>query len=192
MPTFRFNEADHSYFLGDRRLESVTEILGDAGMIDRSWFTEEARTRGTYVHQATEGIDKGTLDWNALDPILLPYCRAYEKFVADARPEIILSEKPMYHATHLYAGKPDRIQKVNGITGAWDIKSGSPVPATGLQLAAYRELVKVNEDIVCSKCFGLYLQDDGNYRVHEYPNHQRNLNTFLAALTTVRWRKENL
>lgn len=192
MPTFRFNEADHSYFLGDRRLESVTEVLGEAGMIDRSWFTEEARTRGTFVHQATEMIDKGTLDWETLDPSLLPYCCAYEKFCADARPEILISEKPMYHATHLFAGTPDRIQKVNGVTGCWDIKTGARVPATGLQLAAYRELVRVNEDIVCSKSFGLYLQNDGNYRVHEYPNHQRSLNIFLSALTCVRWRRENL
>jgi hypothetical protein len=192
MPTFRFNEANHVYTLDGRALESVTQVLASERLIDTTFCDEEGRTRGTYVHAASEMIDRGTLDWDSLDPVLLPYCEAYAQFLADTKPEIILSETPMYHPAHLYAGKPDRIMKLNGVTVVIDLKSGAPVPGTALQLAAYRELARASRGIICSESLSLYLQGDGNYRLHEYLNHARSYNIFLAALAVVRWRKENV
>lgn len=189
---FTFRESDHSYWLDARRLDGVTEILRDAGMVNGSWFTEESRTRGTYVHAATEMIDKGSLDWTALDPVLIPYCQAYQKFVEDKRPVILLSEKHLYHAVHLYAGTPDRVVTLDGATALIDLKTGVPAPATAIQVAAYRELVRVNEDIIPAKCFSLHLRDDGTYRLAEINDLRRHFNIFLAALTVVRWRRENL
>lgn len=188
--TFRFDPEKHEYFLGDCRLESVTEVIAGAGMVDSRHFSEESRTRGTYVHAATEMIDRGTLDWSDLDPVLAPYCRAYQSFIEDKRPEILLSEKPLYHAQHLFAGTLDRLVKMDGAISLIDIKSGVPSPATAIQVAAYRELVKVNEDIVPTKCFSLHLRNDGAYRLIECGDHRRNFNVFLAALTIVRWKKE--
>ncbi len=194
MADFRFDEADHSYWLGEQRLDAVTHVLREAGMIDASWFTEEARTRGAYVHQATEMIDRGTLDWDALDPILSPYCRAYERFVADVRPEVLLSERPLYHAGYLYAGTPDRVARINGITAVVDFSTGDPLPAKLVQVAAYREMVLVSEDIGASQGFTLWLKNDGSYRLSPPMNlkeMRRNLQIFLAALSVVRWRREN-
>lgn len=147
-------------------------------------------TRGKYVHSATEMIDRGTLDWEGLDPELAPFCTAYRHFLEDKRPEIILSEKPLYHATHLFAGTLDRLMKMDGGMAIIDIKSGAPSPATAIQVAAYRELVKVNEDAIPTKCFSLHLRDDGTYRLNECGDHRRNYQIFLAALTVVRWKKE--
>jgi len=149
--------------------------------------------RGTYVHAATEMIDKGTLDWNALDDTLRPYCEAYSKYCQSANMgEILISERPMYHAQYLYAGTLDRVVKMNGLTSLIDIKSGSPHPATALQVAAYAELVRANEDTHVSKGYVLYLRDDGTYRLDEVKDLKRNLQIFLAALTVVRWKEENL
>ncbi len=187
---FRFAEEDHSYWLGELRMESVTETLVDAGMIDRRFFTEESRTRGKYVHTAAEMIDRGTLDWDALDDTLRPRCEAYAKFCRDANPEILLTETPMHHPVYFYAGTPDRIVKINGTRMLIDLKTGVPVPATALQLAAYKELIRANGTGFCSKCSALYLRDDGSYKLHEYPDHARNLQIFLSALTVARWKKE--
>lgn len=190
MADFRFDPDQHQYFLGDRRLESVTEILGNTGIADYRWSSEEAMLRGTYVHKATEMIDRGTLDWSALDPILLPYCVAYQKFIEDKRPEILLSEEPMFHAQHMYAGTLDRIIVMDGITSLVDLKTGVPHRATAIQVAAYRELVRVNRDTVLTKCFSLHLRDDGTYRLDPIGDLRQNFSIFLAALTVERY-KEN-
>jgi hypothetical protein len=187
---FIFREEDHSYWLGDRRLESVTEILERSGIADYRWTNEDAMTRGKYVHTASEMIDRGTLDWAALDPILRPYCEAYQKFIEDKHPEILLSEKPMYHPDYLFAGTPDRAMRMDGAIVLPDLKSGAPNRATAIQTAAYRELVRVSEGISCRKCFSLHLRVDGNYRLNAIDNIQRCWNIFLAALTVERYKKE--
>lgn len=198
MADFRFIEETHEYFLGDRRMESVTEILGEAGMTDYRFSREWYMTRGKYIHAATEFIDRGSLDWEGLDPELTPFCKAYQSFIEDKRPEIILSEKPLYHAQHLFAGTFDRLVKMDGATAIIDIKSGVPSPSAAIQVAAYRELVKVSEgfteaqlsmNLLPTKCFSLHLRDDGAYRLTEHRDFRKNFNVFLAALTVVRWRK---
>lgn len=183
---FRFDPEKHEYFLADRRLESVTEIIAGAGLIDSRHFSEESRIRGTYVHRATEMVDKGTLDWTVLDSMLLPYCTAYQKFVEDLRPEIIHSEMPNYHPDYLYAGTLDRVVIFGKCAAVLDIKTGAPNPAVDLQLAAYRAMARPG----VGKSFALYLRGDSTYRLVESKDHRRNLTTFLAALTVVRWKKE--
>jgi hypothetical protein len=186
---FEFREEDHSYWLDGRRLESVTEILSLSGIADYRWSNEESMTRGSFVHRATEYIDKGSLDWTTLDDTLRPYCEAYQRFVEDKRPEIILSEKPMYHATYLYSGKPDRVFLLDGVTSLIDLKTGAPNRATQIQMAAYREMIRVSEDIHCAKCFSLHLRDDGTYRLDEIKDLKRNFQIFLGAMTVERWKK---
>ena len=187
---FEFREEDHSYWLDGRRLESVTEILERSGISDYRWSNEEAMERGTFVHTASEMIDRGALDWESLDPVLVPYCTAYQRFMEDFQPEIILSELPLYHPQHLFAGKMDRVVIMNAGTVLIDLKTGVPNRSTAIQLSAYRELVKANGYATPTKCFSLHLRDDGAYRLNEIEDHRRNFNVFLAALTVVRWRKE--
>jgi hypothetical protein len=138
-------------------------------------------------------VDKGSLDWDALDPVLLPYCEAYQSFIEDCRPEILISEKPLYHAQRLYAGTPDRVVKMNDRMVIVDVKTGALNPANWLQVAAYRELVHVNEDISATQGAILCLQDDGKYRLKtsNLKDMKRDYQIFLAALTVVRWKKEN-
>jgi len=191
--SFTFREEDHSYWLSDRRLDGVTETLGGAGMIDSRFFTEEARTRGQHVHRATEYIDKGSLDWTALDPVLVPYCEAYRKFIEDTRPEIILSEKASYHPQHLYAGRLDRILKIRDKLAIVDFSTGDPLPAKYVQVAAYWQLALVNEKISAPCGHTLWLRNDATYRLSPpigVTEMRRNFNIFLAALAICRWKKE--
>lgn len=185
---FEFRGEDHSYWLDGRKLESVTEILERSGISDYRWSNEDAMTRGRYVHTATEMIDRGTLDWSILDDTLRPYCEAYQRFIEDKRPEILLSEKPMYHAVYLYAGKPDRVLKMDGVVSLIDFKTGVPNRATAIQVAAYKELAAPY--FHCRKCFSLHLRDDGSYRLNEVKDLNRNHSIFLAALTVERYKKE--
>jgi hypothetical protein len=190
--SFRFDPEKHEYWLDDRRMESVTEILGDAGLTDYRFSHEWYMTRGKYIHTASEMIDRNTLDWTTLDPVLVPYCEAYRSFVEDCRPVVAVSEKPLYHATHLFAGTPDRVVKMNGRMVIMDIKTGLPVAANWLQVAAYRELIQANENIHATQGAVLCLQDDGKYRLKtcNLKDMKRDYQIFLAALTVVRWKKE--
>lgn len=191
--TFRFNEADHSYWLGDRRLDGVTEILTASGIADYRWSNGDAMIRGTYVHAATVMIDRGTLNWETLDPALLPYCNAYVSFLEDKRPTILLSEKPMYHPDHLFAGRPDRVMEMDGDIILPDLKSGAPNRATVIQTSTYRELVETSEGIKCRKCFSLHLKNTGKYQLSKpisLMEAKRYYNVFLAALTVERYKKE--
>ncbi|MDA8121389.1 MAG: hypothetical protein M0Z38_02335 [Deltaproteobacteria bacterium] len=190
---FEYRNADHSYWLDDRRLETVTEILERSGIADYRFSNEDAMLRGTYVHRATEMIDRGTLDWAALDPVLVPYCEAYQRFVEDKRPVILMSEKPMYHPQYLFAGTPDRVMEMDGDIILPDLKSGAPNRATVIQTSTYRELVEVSEGIKCRKCFSLHLKDTGKYQLSapvSLMDAKRYFNIFLAALTVERYKKE--
>lgn len=190
---FRFVEETHEYFLADRRLDGVTETLAGAGMIDSRFFTEESRTRGQYVHRASEFIDAGTLDWSTLDPVLVPYCEAYQKFIEDARPEIILSEKASYHPQYLYAGRLDRILKIHDKLAVVDFSTGDPLPAKDIQVAAYWQLALINEKISAPCGHTLWLRNDATYRLSApigVMEMKRNFNLFLAALAICRWKQE--
>lgn len=196
--TLSFDPDTHTYAYDGAQVPSVTQILSGVGMVDSRFFTEEARTRGTYVHRATEFIDSGSLDWESLDPVLLPYCQAYMRFVEDVRPEILLSERPLYHPDFKYAGTLDRLMKFNGSVAIVDFSTGDPIPAKEIQVSAYRELVWANRftDIgnhLASKAFTLWLRNDGTYRLSnpiDIKTMIRNFNIFLAALTVARWKKE--
>ena len=190
---FEFREADHSYWLSGRRMESVTEILSSSGIADYRWSNEETMTRGKYVHTATEMIDRGTLDWTILDDTLRPYCEAYQSFIEDKRPEILLSEKPMYHAQYLFAGTPDRVMRMDDSIILPDLKSGAPTRATFIQVSAYRELVSVSEGVSCRKMFALHLKNNGKYQLSDpisLMESKRYFHIFLSALTVERYKKE--
>ena len=190
---FSFREEDHTYWLSGLRLESVTEILEGSRIADYRFSNEEAMTRGSFVHTATEFIDRGSLDWSALDDTLRPYCEAYQRFIEDKRPEILLSEKAMYHPTLLFAGTPDRVMRMDDSIILPDLKSGAPSRATAVQVSAYRELVSVSEGITCRKLFSLHLKNNGKYQLSEpisLMDAKRYYNVFLAALCVERYKKE--
>jgi len=198
MSDFSFNPDTHVYTLDGTQIPSVTQVLSDVGMVDGRLFTEEARVRGTYVHRATEFIDSGSLDWEALDPALFPYCTAYMKFIEDIRPEILLSERPLYHPDFKYAGTLDRLMKFGGSVAIVDFSTGDPLPTKEIQVSAYRELMWSNRfteigNHFISKGFTLWLRNDGTYRLSnpiDIKDMVRKFNIFLAALTVVRWKKE--
>ena len=103
--------------------------------------------RGTYVHKCTELIDAGSLNWDALDPQLLPYCRAYVRFIGATGCEILRSEFSVVNERHGYVGTSDRevtfgklVRKYSGKPCVLEIKATAQIGEfVGQQLAAYAE-----------------------------------------------------
>ena len=55
----KFDAATHTFWRDGVRILSVTQVLRRCGLVS-PWWTEEARNRGTRVHQALlrEGLDE--------------------------------------------------------------------------------------------------------------------------------------
>lgn len=173
-----FDEKEHSYSVDGRLVPGVTTVLAGVGLIDASWFSEYAATRGTYVHEATALYDRGELDEESLDPALTGYLGAYKRF----RREVFSGEwqsieTPSYHATG-FAGTPDRVHPKMVV----DIKSGAKLPWHPIQLAAYAILAHNCVNGYGIERLGLYLHDDGTYKLYNYKN-PNDFEVWRACLT---------
>ncbi len=162
---FRFVEEGHHYFLGDKILPGITGILKACGYIDSTYYTEEARDRGSHVHLAIKFLNKGTLDWDTVIDRYVGYVAAYEKFVKDWNLKLEFYERPLYHPHLLFAGTPDLVGTVlDGIPSIIEIKTGPVRKWTALQTAAQELLVRAwEEKPVHRRRWGVCLNVDGSY-----------------------------
>lgn len=171
-------------------LPRVTEVLASAGLIDTQWLTDYGRDRGSAVHKTCQYLDEDDLDEKSIDPAIAGYVDAYRRFRKDSPVKSWQwVECPQTDPLRLYRGTPDRIADVRP-KALYDIKTGCPIPATALQLAAY---VNMLPDPYSYRRFGLYLKPGGSYSVVEFPrsDYARDLAMFQAALTLYYWRKEH-
>ena len=178
-----FDPATHTYTLDGQVLPGVTQIIGAAGLRDDSWYTEDAALFGKRVHEWTAHRDLGGTE---------PYpeeiegqCKAWEKFKAEAKPEILHVEMKIHHPDLPYAGTIDRIAILNSHTWILDIKTGVPQPWHGVQLAAY---AFATESI--RHRAAVYLREDGTYKVAVDSNTE-NWGLFYSALNVYSWRKNH-
>jgi hypothetical protein len=178
-----FNPEKHQYFLNGTPLPSVTTILSDMSFIDKTWFTDYGRTRGKFVHLACELDDRNELDEETLDPVLVPYLKAWRSFKHDSKITIEAIEKPVASAIYNFAGTLDRLGTMNSQPCLLDIKSGAVSAWTSIQLAAYE--IAENRRL---KRFAVQLLETGKYKLHTYDNTQ-DRPIFLAALSCWQWKK---
>lgn len=177
--TLTYNDEDHTYALDGRPVPSVTEIVGlltakkysDANAA----VLEQAKRRGTAVHELCEAIDCGVDPEDLeIEPELVGYVNAYLTFLRDWRPEWLHIEKPLY--TLDYAGRCDRIGIIDGKTAIVDIKTTGTMDrlsrlALLFQLFFYREAYMFSvwkpEEKRPKALLGVQLKKDGTYTVHE-------------------------
>jgi hypothetical protein len=182
-----FEPAEHRYFLRGQELISVTQTLKIAGLVEDRFYTEEARQRGVYVHQACQLLDEGDLDWQGLDPVLRPYVEAYQDFLRVARPLWVFIEHRVYDEVRGYAGTLDRAGLVFGRTEPLiiDIKTGSLPPFVGPQTAAYRRCLPESHTW---RRAALHLRSDGSFSLVPLDD-RHDESVFLAALTVAQWKR---
>lgn len=167
-----FRDEDHSYWLGDLRLLSVTEVLKLCGKVDTTWFTEQGRLLGQAVHEAVwlEIVDD--LDYDGLHPLVRPRVDAWLKFRRECRykPAVPICEKHMHHPQLLYGATPDVPGWINGRPAMPDVKNGDAKTAD-YQTAAYAELPEVVDFFgKVPDRFHLRLRPDGDYRLNPHSN----------------------
>lgn len=185
-----FDALSHTYTVDGRRVPSVTQVLELAGLVDKTWFTDFGRDRGTYVHEMLELDDQGDLNEDALDPQLVPYLTAWRACCAAAGAAWTHIEHRMADATVGVAGTADRIGTFAGSVTIADIKSGHPEDYIAIQLGGYAYLAELTGTVPSAKRvkrIGVFVRGDGSYRVVEYPD-RRDIDIFRAALAVAQWR----
>lgn len=144
-----FTEKTHSYHLeSGQEIPSVSKVLELAGISDVSGIPlanlQRAADRGTAVHLACRFLDEDDLVFDSIDPKILPYVVAYQKFkeAYEFVPEVI--ERPMVGecAGMRYGMTLDRVGRMTTPEGEFrvllDLKTASkPSNAWPIQTAAY-------------------------------------------------------
>lgn len=169
-------------------LPHVTEILRDARLVDTTWFTEEARDRGTALHRTVHYYHEGDLDEGSVAPIVRPRFSSYLRFLEEVKPEIEACEVAVESALG-YCGRADLILAIKGVRSVLDIKGPTADNLWhGVQLAAYQHAAAARGNPVVGR-WNLYLGDKG-YRLVERkdPDDWR---AFQAALTLANWRRKH-
>src|SRR3989304_4655646 len=185
--TTEYRDDTHTYLLDGKPIPNVTTILQAAGLYNDSFFTEESRNRGTYVHKACLFHLQDDLDDIGIPNEYWGYIEAFKNFMSesDCKPHIGLCEIPWFSEVWRFGGTIDMPCVINGKESIVDIKSGAESPTTGMQLAAYGLLYAVPS----VNHYGLYLKASGKYKLIPYTD-RNDIKIFNAALTLYHYRAE--
>ena len=168
----QFDQAAHVYTVAGVQRPSVTQILKDAGLIDTSWYTEEARERGRAVHLATQFLDENDLDWETVLPQYYGYVAAWERFKQESHFTIsrdsegkLLIEYLLFQPVSGYCGMLDRVGAIGTTEYLIDIKTGDPQDWHGYQLAGYSQCLPNPHS---RKRMTVHLRANGSYSTREH------------------------
>lgn len=162
MENLRFDPAEHKYFVGEKKLPSVTTILKGPSAFYRN--AEEARRRGSLVHALSVMLDRKTLGIEEVPSELRPYLDAWISFVATE--EFVVSEAECLgmDKAKRYAGTLDRLGSIGDTRWIVDIKTGSRAAWHDLQLGGYHGLQGKGWTGAGRNLGLVYLNKDGTYR----------------------------
>lgn len=183
-----FDEVGHKYLWKGRPVPGVNEILTELNM-QESWGSETDMLRGTWVHQACQCYDDGTLDQWEFDPVILAYLEGWKKFIVEQRFIVGMNEKTL-RSEYGYAGRLDRCGMRSSDHTVVDIKTGEPGWITGLKLAGYEQLVReeIRQPGRIYKRLAVQLYDDGTYKLHWYAN-RKDKDLFLSCVSLYHYKK---
>lgn len=188
-----FDEATHTYTYSGRVVPGVSEIIKDGGLsedFDRidPWYQE----RGKAVHRACHLADIGRLDVDGCGETLKPYIREFLDARQRERFTGIAWELMLVDHAKKQAGTLDMLALFEGHNGMYvdilDFKSGGLPKTVGLQLAAYKDLLKststhlinkenfpdslllskIRSGKVTVRCKSIHLPGDGLYKMRSF------------------------
>lgn len=175
-----FDPIKHEYFFGEKKLPSVTDIVGDICGTPQ-YATELDMQKGSMVHKALAMYLRGNL--HSVEARIQGKVEAGKKAIKElSLVDFTFLEKKIYHPLYQFAGTPDVIVGDRLI----DWKSGH-YPSVEPQFGGYVLLLETQKHKI-KNCLEIVLSDDGTYKVTEYkPARCKGL--FLACMTIFQWRK---
>ncbi len=179
-------DENHIYRIDGKELDGVTAVIKACGFMPSSDFIDPWYLgRGEAVHTALELYVLGTLDESTIDPRIAGFVESGKKYLADHPVKKEHIELKLHDPVYWYAGKIDTIHG--------DYKTGAKEKWHIYQVAAYRNLLKINKEPYEFMNETIYLQEDGNYPKIEPYTVQKLIsaeNTFKCMLNVYRARKE--
>ncbi len=166
-----YHDPTHSYWENGNRMISATGILKVCGDVDTTWYKPEHAKRGSIVHAGCHHIGLGRINWPAWEekyPEIIPYLRAYQKFLADSCFEPKICERPHYHQNLRYGTTIDNIGKWKlSHTEIVEIKSGKMMDWTAIQTALQAMAWYPNSYFDIPR-WGLELRNDETYKLARF------------------------
>ena len=186
LPELEFEERKHIYLLDGVQIPSVTQLmkpLSDKvyGPVDIQTLENAAR-KGTIVHNAIDNY----LEFEIED---IPeehrgYFDAFLEWFENENPEVIATERKVYHKALRYAGTCDLLCMINGKLTLVDYKTSAaiqqmlyPIQLEGYAKAWETHGIKVEDKII------LHLKKDGKYAVHRYATNPEYYSVVFALST---------
>lgn len=167
-----YSESAHKYYADGKELPSVTTILDAAGLISPYCKDEEARYRGSRIHEYTSLDDVSRLDFRKVPRHLRGYINAWRNFraISDFKPTLIEHRVDCLELG--YSGRFDRLGKRKGqaLSTLLDIKtsnSGIAPDYARLQLAAYSYALDPTK--VFDRMAVVLMPEGGQFRIKVYP-----------------------
>jgi hypothetical protein len=187
-----FDQASHTYTLAGKRVPSVTEVLQtleDFEGIPRDAL-EHARQRGQHVHEAMALLVRDDLDWNSLDPELVPYLIGGKRFLDESGITVIASEMRVACKRLRVAGTLDLFGVLRSSECVIDFKACAAMPATvGPQCAGYEQLYRSMFGGRQRKRFCVLLKPN-DYKLFPLTD-PGDYSTFVSALNIHNWRQKH-
>lgn len=104
---------------------------------------DDAADMGTYIHNWIEAFVKGEKPEMPVNPRLRKVIEDFVRFWEEVKPEVLSAERMLCSPTHMLAGTPDLVCRVDGKLTIMDWKTGSGIyPNYFLQLAAYAMMLE--------------------------------------------------
>jgi hypothetical protein len=171
----------------------LTQWIAENGWNESQRIKESKGRSGTLIHAACDALEGGAM-LNNEDYSLEEWWKI-STFVAwfdETQPEPVASEFPIFSPSGKYAGRLDRIYRINGEITLLDFKSSSSLHAHfPLQFASYAHAIEETTDlkIVQTAALQLGAKNKNGYRYVLYPEWQEHYKVFKSVKET--WYYDN-
>lgn len=165
-----FKEDEHAYFVNEKRIPCVSDIVGilgeDLDDSDVELSVERAADRGTTCHAVIAEMLVGNTDVE-YPGAYATYIDAVLLFLSEHSIIPLAIETPIYSDSMGLAGTPDLLCEYDGALAVVDYKFVSQVAKAKVkaQLNAYRRMFEDN-GIFPEKLFAIQFLRDGTYRAY--------------------------
>ena len=171
---FRYEDEDHAYFINDRPVVSVTQVMSE--ILGQPYRANEFfMQRGRVVHKYAEMIGKGQA-FAEPDERVAGQVEACRKFYAELAGDIVAIEERFFSVKYQCAGTCDLIL-MNGRESLLIDWKAHLTKQTEVQLGGYGILSGVK------KGAGVQLNEDGTYTMSEIYTLKRPGQEFLSLLS---------
>ena len=192
--TVRFLLENHSYFIDERPVPSVTQVLAD--LIPGWRAADFYLLRGRAIHAYAALIARGQpFDIPDTDPENRAYVfgcvAALHHFFDEVKPHILAVEARVFSQAHLFGGTLDLLIVLNGEITVLDFKAtltkAVPFQCAGYAIA-YPETAGIKSAIRYG--VGVEIRPDGKYQMGKITDLKLYKPKFLAMLSTFNSRRE--